>query len=51
MTEPEPLNPEAPHSPGTPDLNDLDYEEPRLPDATPAEEEINEQSGEQEQPD
>jgi hypothetical protein len=51
VTEPEPLNPEAPHSPGTPDLNDLDYEEPRLPDATPAEEEINEQSGAQEQPD
>jgi len=50
VTEPKPLNPEAPHSPGTPQLSDLDYEEPQLPDATPAEKHINEQSSEQEHP-
>lgn len=45
------INPEAPHSPGTPDLNDLDVPEPELPDETPAQDEVDEQSGEQEQPD
>ena len=50
MTEPNPLNPDAPHSPGTPQLSDLDYEEPQLPDETPAEKHINEQSSEQEHP-
>ncbi|MFS8097155.1 hypothetical protein LFM09_08435 [Lentzea alba] len=46
----DPVNPEAPHSPGTPQLSDLDYEEPRIPEETPAEPEINE-PGDQEQPD
>ena len=36
------LNPEAPHSPGTPDLSDVNQHEPRIPEETPAEETINE---------
>jgi hypothetical protein len=44
------LNPEAPHSPGTPDLTDVNQHEPQLPEETPAEYDINNQN-ELEQPD
>ena len=32
----DPVNPEAPHSPGTPDLDDLKTPEPEIPQDEPA---------------